>query len=46
MAHAGLRLAACGVATATTVFLALPVLDVGGLRGWVLAVLAYLRAAV
>jgi len=28
-----LRLAACGVATATTVFLALPVLDVGGLRG-------------
>ena len=41
-----LRLAACGVATATTGFLVLPVLDVGGLRGWVLAVLAYLRAAV
>ena len=30
-----LRLAACGVATATAVFLVLPVLDVGGLRGWI-----------
>jgi signal transduction histidine kinase len=30
-----LRVAAWGVAIATAVFLALPVLDIGGLRGWV-----------